>query len=466
MTTKEKSGGQNNAFLEGPIAKTLLLTSLAMIPGTLAMSMYNLVDTYFVSRLGDDALAAMGYCFPIIMIVNCIYHGLSTGIMTLLSHAIGRHDEKDKARILGLGILLVSLCAVVIGFAGALVIKPICAHLVETEHVLELTNQFMSIWFLGNITIALGLMSNKLLLALGHTKAASFWMVAGIVINAILEPIFIFGIGPVPRLEMYGAALATVIAQAITPIGSLYIVQKHSPFLNKIGFDFSHLADCWKRLIKFSLPATMSILVMPLGGLIMTWISSHFGDTAVAGIGAAQRLETLAFIIPMSLGVSLSPMIAQNYAAKNYTRVRDIQNFSLKFAFVFLMIAAVIMTVFASSLVGIFAEKPETLAVGARCLQIVAWSFAAQEMFRFCTFIYNSCNRPGKSVLFNIFRMFCLAIPLSMLALWYEDVDWIFIAGVIGDNIGAIIILFMTRKLVAGFIRHNGDPEMNKELLS
>lgn len=448
-----------NRFVEGPIVKTLLLTSLAMIPGTLAMSIFNIVDTYFVSRLGTAALAAMGYCFPVMMIINCVYHGFTTGIMTLLSHAIGRKDEDEVARILGLGSLLIATVSLVLGIGGALVARPLFALYVQTPEVLDLTLKFITVWLLGNLTISLGLMSNKILLALGCTRHASFWMVYGIILNVFMEPLFIFGYGSFPALGMTGAALATVLAQSITPLGSFYFIQKNRPFLNRKGFDFKYLLACWKKLTSFSIPAILSMLIMPLGGLVMTWIASHFGDKTVAGIAAAQRLETLAFVIPMSLGTSLAPMIAQNYAAKKFERVNAIRKFSYGFAFLFLMLAAIFMTFFAEMLVGIFTTDPDTLRVGALCLRIVSWSFAAQEIFRFSTFIYNSCNRPKMSAIYNVFRMFALAIPLSLLALLFEDVTWLFIGRLLSDIIATVIIWYTSRRLVLRFIKNNKDEE-------
>ena len=450
-----------NRFVEGPIVRTLLLTSLAMIPGTLAMSIFNIVDTYFVSRLGTAALAAMGYCFPVMMIINCVYHGFTTGIMTLLSHAIGRKDDAEVARILGLGSLLIATISLILGIGGSLVARPLFAMYVQTPEVLELTLQFITVWLLGNVTISLGLMSNKILLALGCTKHASFWMCYGIILNAFMEPLFIFGYGSFPALGMTGAALATVIAQSITPLGSFYVIQKNRPFLNRHGFDLKYLPQCWKNLFAFSIPAVLSMLIMPIGGLVMTWIASHFGDDTVAGIAAAQRLETLAFVVPMSLGTSLAPMIAQNYAAHKFLRVNAIRKFSYGFGFFFLMIAAILMTIFAESLVSIFTTEPQTLRVGTLCLRIVSWGFAAQEIFRFSTFIYNSCNRPKVSALYNIFRMFVLTIPLSMLALLLNDVTWLFIGRLISDILATIIIWYTTRRLVLKIIKNNGDVDFN-----
>jgi Na+-driven multidrug efflux pump len=141
----EKKTSEN--FLEGSILKTMLSTGIAMIPATLAMSLFHIVDTYFVGKLGLEALAAMGFCFPIVNFISCIYHSISTAVMTLLSHALGRKDEEDAARVVLHGIIFMLIIAVVLGFAGALLCRPLFGLWVETPEVLDYVVQFMVIWF-------------------------------------------------------------------------------------------------------------------------------------------------------------------------------------------------------------------------------------------------------------------------------------------------------------------------------
>ncbi|MCL2325488.1 MAG: MATE family efflux transporter [Proteobacteria bacterium] len=448
-----------NRFVKGPVARTLIMTSLAMIPGTLSLSLYHVIDAYFVSRLGLDAFAAMGFCLPIIVFVNCIYHGLSTGMMTLLSHAIGKRDDEEASRVIALGLLLVVAVSLVVGAMGAMLIRPLCQPFIETPEVLDYVVEFMEVWFLGNFTISLGMTSNKLLLAMGYTKQASFWMVMGFVINIGLEPLFIFGLGPFPGMGMYGAALATVIAQGITPIGCLYIIQKRRPFFSREAFVPSLMLSYWKRLALFALPATLSIIIMPISGLVAIWIASRFGDAMVAAMAAASRLELIAFVIPMSMGVSLSPMLAQNYAAKQYRRVRQILFFAIRFSVVYLLAFAAIFFAFAHKLGTIFSDDAQVIATVAQYLRIVAWGYAAQEVFRFCTFTFNSCNRPSRGALLSCVRVFVLLIPLSLLAVVFNHIQWLFWGRLLAEMISATFIFVLTRRLLAGLIARGEDRE-------
>ena len=437
-----------NNYLNGPIIKTMLATGIAMIPATLAMSLFNIVDTYFVGRLGVAALAAMGFCFPIVSIVSCIYHSISTAIMTLLSHAIGRKDEKDASQIVLHGTIFMLLCAIVIGITGALLFRPICALWVTTPEILDYVCQFMVIWLLGNFTISLGMCTNKLVLALGYPRASALWMIAALLLNAILEPIFIFGLGPIPRLEMYGAAIATVIAQSITPVGCLFIIHKRLHIFSRDALDMSsYHGNVW-RIIKFSIPTILGMIIMPLAGFVATTLAAHFNDKVVAAMACISRLETMAFVVPMSIGMALMPMFAQNYGAKQFQRIDDIRRLSMRFAGIFLLVCAAIFTLLAKPMVSIFTDDPEVIELATFGMSIVCWGFWAQEVHRFGSFVFNGCNRPAFGALCNIVKIGAFLIPLMMLSLAFDDVNWLFYGRLLAEVSAAIIVLFLARYVV------------------
>lgn len=431
----------------------MLSTGIAMIPATLAMSMFHIVDTYFVGKLGVEALAAMGFCFPIVNLVGCIYHSISTATMTLLSHALGRKDEKDAARVVVHGIMFMLAIAIVTGIVGALLCERLFSLWVDTPEVLQYVVQFMLIWFLGNFSISLGMCTHKLVLSLGFPRAAANWMLAGLILNAILEPIFIFGWGPIPRLEMYGAAIATVIAQSITPIGCLYIINKRLKIWSKEALDMSHWhADIW-RITKYSIPVLLGMIIMPVAGFIMTTLAQKFGDNVVAAMSCISRIETLAFVVPMSVGMALVPMFAQNYGAKQFERIDKIYKMACRFAVVFLLICAGLYTVFAKHLIGIFTDDPAVLQVGVLGLSVVCWGYAAQEVHRFATFVYNGCNRPGISAFFNIIKIFILMVPLCALCLVFDDVNWIFYGRLIAEILAALMLMYYAQRLIRRLIK-------------
>lgn len=451
-----KSEGLN--YLEGSILKTLLITGISMIPATLAMSLFNIVDTFFVGKLGTAALSAMGFCFPIVGIVSCLHHGLSTAIMALLSHALGRGDKADAARMIAHGMGFTVIVSLFIGILGAIFVRPLCALWIETPEVLDYVCQFMQIWFLGSFTIALGLSSHKLVMAIGFPKLAAVWMIAALAVNVILEPIFIFGLGPIPALEMYGAAIATVLAQALTPIGCLYILNKKLNVFNAAVLNLRQFGQSIIRILKFSIPTILGTLINPLAGFIMTTLSAHFGDETVAAMACESRLESIAFVVPMSIGMGLMPMIAQNYGAKQFERIEQIRKLSMRFAGIYLFICAIILNFAAVELVSLFSDDPGVIELGARALRIISWSFLGQEIFRFGGFVFSGCNRPGASAAFNMCKIFAFLIPLSMLCIPFENVNWLFYGRLIAELSSCVIIVIAAKYFIRKSIQENNAP--------
>lgn len=440
------SKGQN--YLQGPILQTMIATGLSMVPATLAMSLFNIVDTFFIGRLGIDMLAAMGFCLPIVGVVTCVFNGMSTAVMTLLSHALGRRDDREAARIILHGLMLILMLSLVIGGGGALCIRTICEAWIETPAVLDAACQYLVVWLCGAFTISLGMGTNKLVLALGHPRASAGWMLAGLASNVVFDIVLIFGLGPIPAMGMIGAALATVLAQALTPAGCLWIIHKRLRIFTREALDMR----LWKRdvvdILRFSVPTILGIAIMPLTGIIATSLAAHFGDRVVAAMACIARIEVLAFVIPMSVGMALNPMLAQNYGAHQLERIDQIRRISQAFAGIFLLVAAALMSIFAEPLVRIFIDDPDAIDIAVTGMRIVAWGFAGQEIHRFGCFVYNGCNRPGKSALLKVIKIAGFSLPLMMLSLVFDDMNWLFYGRLISEILGSLLAWYLARRLV------------------
>ncbi len=198
------------------VGRTLLAMAVPMLAGTFAMNAYNLADTWFVSRLGTRALAAMGFTFPVVMLITSVARGLGTGLMLLVSHALGRNDQQAAARLTSHGLMMMTLVTVVISIGGFFAIDPVFRQLGVDAETMPLVRDYMSIWFLGAITMSLLMAGNGILISLGDSRTASRLMMLGTLVNVVLDPILIFGLLGFPAMGMRGAALATVLAQAVS----------------------------------------------------------------------------------------------------------------------------------------------------------------------------------------------------------------------------------------------------------
>ncbi len=435
-------------YTRGPIGRTMLKTAFAMLAGTLAMSGYNIVDTYFVGNLGKVPLAAMGFTFPIIMLIGCVFHGLGIGVMTTAAQAIGCGKKNKAAALVTSGVGLIVLISILLAIGGMSSARWIIGLLGASGEALTQAVGYMDIWFFGCVTAALSMSGNNLLIAAGDSRQASTFMVIGLAINAVLDPLLIFGYCGFPAMGIRGAALATVVAQAVATIGVLMILWKKHRLLEPRILPWREMRPAWNLMIRFAVPGTIGMLMMPLGSTIITWITARFGDTAVAATAAAGRLEMVAFVFPMALGISLMPMIGQNFGARLYSRIRICRRFSMNFAFWFLLGMAVISFFAAPWLVRIFSPDEEVRHWMVVCMRIVPWGFGMVEVHRFAGFFYTGCGRPAVAAWLNGFRIIGLTIPFSFVALYFGSLEGLFFARLAADVLAGGIGWWLARRMV------------------
>ncbi|MBR4253546.1 MAG: MATE family efflux transporter [Lentisphaeria bacterium] len=461
--------GQNNTYTRGPIAGTMLRTALVMLPGTLTISGYNLVDAYFVGQLeGDAPMAAIGLTAPLVMICGCFFHGLSAGVMTTTAQSLGGNKRWRAEQLVSTGLLLITLVSLMFAIIGPIITRSVYRNVMHASpEATRLATSYMDIWFWACVSSALGMSGNNLLVTANDSKMASATMVLGLASNALLDPVFMFrkevcGIPLGFGLGVVGAAWATVMAQIIGTTPVLAILWKKHHLIRFRAIRFAKLASLWKRIISFAIPACLGSLMLPIGQFIMTWITSHFGDVVIGAITAAQRVQVIAFFFPMSLGVSLMPMIGQNYGARLYSRINGCRRFAMRFAFIYLMTMSVVFCVFAPFIAAKFLSDPdkgEMRAVMEFALRILPWGFAFLEVHRYSGFFFTGCGRPMAAALLNAMRILGFLVPLSLLVLLFlrltgnesTSLTLLLVTQMGSDVLAGTIALILARRLTRRF---------------
>lgn len=434
-------------YTAGSIGRTMIRTMIAMLPGTLAISGYNIADTFFVAKLGTAPLAAMGFTFPVIMLVNCIFHGLGVGVMATVAHAVGGARAAKAAKLVSAGMVLVALIALLLGVLGFFTMDATFRRFGAAGDVLELVEGYMSVWYLGCITAAMAMIGNNLLIAVGDSRLGGLVMCCGLGVNVLLDPLFIFGWGVFPAMGIRGAALATILAQAVGATVSAGALARRHHLWDLHAFHGRIVRPAWSRIIRFAVPATIGMILMPVGNSVITWITAKFGNSAVAGAAAAGRLEAVAFVLPMALGISLMPMIAQNYGAKFYSRIRRCHRLAMRFAFFFELAMALVFWSCAPYLVGFFTQDAEVAEIMTTYLRIVPWGFGLIEIHRYSGFFFTGCGRPRASAWLAALRIAGLLIPFSLLALWFHSLPGLFWARLGADVLAGATGWFLSRRL-------------------
>ena len=421
------------------VSTTLIRMAVPMLAGTFAINAYNLTDTWFVSRLGTVPLAAMAFTFPVVMIIRFITMGLGTGALAIVAHAIGSNDHDNARRLTTHALILALLFSAVITLVGQFMVRPLFSALGAQGDTLNMVLQYMRIWFAGAIVMAVPSMMTQILMGTGDTKSASISLVVGTLFNLVLDPIMIFGWGIIPAMGISGAALATIIAQTFALLFPLYILSKKHHLIRWRLPHFSRLIDSWKRILRLGIPSILSNLLTPLSMALVTRLIAGYGPAAVAATGATSRLEMFAFMIPMSIGMSLVPFVAQNYGAGRFDRIIEAQRETRWFALGYGLLTTLLFFAFAPQMAAIFSTDPQVTDVMVTYLRTVCFGYGMAESFRYSTFCLTGVQKPLSSALLNLLRTFVLLVPLSFGGSYLWGLQGIFTGRLLTDLIAASI---------------------------
>jgi putative MATE family efflux protein len=435
-------------LVDRSVPRTLFSMAYPMLAGTFAMNAYNLTDTWFVSRLGTLPLAAMGFTFPVVMFLTCVAMGIGAGVTTLASHAMGRNDAKDAARFVTHGIWLTIGVTAAISVAGYLLIDPVFTALGADSDTLPLVGEYMRTWYVGAVFMTLPMLGNGVLISAGDSRAASSRMILGTVLNAILDPVMIFGWFGCPAMGMRGAALATVISQAISTVWLFHLlVRKHRLLEWGVPSARDFLASMGS-ITRFAVPSILSMVLMPISGTVITKIISGFGSEAVAATAAAGRVEMFAFMVPMALGISLTPFVSQNFGAGRLDRIREARTVSTRFALGYGGLMAVAFFACAPWLAAAFTDDPKVAETFVSYTRIVSFGYGLMEVHRYCGFFLTGMYRPISATWLNALRVLVLLIPLSYLGAYGWGVPGVFWGRLATDVVvGVVGIAWVSRVL-------------------
>jgi putative MATE family efflux protein len=430
------------------VKETLFSMALPMLVATVTMNAYNLADTWYVAQLGTLPLAAMGFVFPVVMFFTFIARGVSIGITALTSNAFGRQDNHTASNVVTYGAMLIVILSALLTVIGYFTINPVFSQMGADQKTLPLVTGYMETWYFGAVFMAVPMMGNGVLIALGDSKSASRFMALGALVNIILDPILIFGWLGIPAMGIFGAALATVISQALSTVWLFYLLTaKHKLLKFKLP-ELNLLIVSWKEIARFAVPASLTMMLMPITAGIITALISEHGVEAVAAASAAGRMEMFAFVIPMALGMTLTPFISQNYGGNRIDRILEARQYVTKFALFYGLCITLLFFICAPYLATLFSNDPQVIQIFITYVRTVSFGYGMMEVHRYCGFFLTGMNKPLYTTVLNLTRTLGLLLPLSFLGSHYGGVEGIFTGRLITDVFSGTIGLL----LVGGII--------------
>ncbi|NLA58381.1 MAG: MATE family efflux transporter [Firmicutes bacterium] len=363
-------------FTEGSIPRHLVAFALPMLLGNLLQALYNTVDSIWVGRfLGANALAAVSVGFPVFFALIAMVNGITMATTILVSQYFGAQQHRELHKTITNSIILLTILGVIISIIGVVFRRPLLELINTPDEILEMAMTYIGIIMAGLVGMFLYNVAGAILRGFGDSRNPLRFLAYATVLNIILDPIFIFGLGPIPAMGVGGAALATIIAQGISAVLSLRYLYVQSGLLHWQPGSLRLDWNLTKLTFRIGLPAGIQQVLVSLSAVVVNSIVNSFGATVIAGFGAGSRLDQFAFMPSMSMGMAVSALVGQNLGAGKPERAAEALKWGAILASGITAIVSVIAMVRPSILMVLFTQDEAVLMEGSRYLRYVALSY-------------------------------------------------------------------------------------------
>jgi len=407
-------------LLKDPIPGLIKKIALPASIGTLFQTLFNVVDTFFAGTISPEALSALAKSFPIYFIIVAACVGVTVGGTSLIANSIG---EKNKTKIHGYftHTIIYGLIVSIIITSVGLFLAPHLFQLMGSEfEVIQLGLSYTNVVFSGSIVFILLVAINSLLHADGDTKTYRNVLILSFFLNILLNPLFIFGLGPVPSFGVSGIGIATVVAQSIGLI-IVFIKASKSQRIENISLnDFKLNLKLLTNLFFQSAPISAALLLISVGNFIILSYIGIFGEFATAGYGSAARFEQILLLPVLGLNTAIISIIGQNFGSKNYSRVKESYFKAVVYGFTLMIISGLVIFISADKIVSIFSDNQEVISYGSLYLKISALIFPAYPIFFISNGFFMAIKKSSYSMYLNIIRNVILPIPTILVAQFFD----------------------------------------------
>ena len=406
----------NDTFMkEKPILGLVLSMSLPMVLSMLVNSLYNIVDSYFVASIQEEAMTALSLVYPIQNLLNAITIGFGVSINATIAFYLGagRKEQADQAATTGFFINAVQSLVLMV---ACLVIMPAFLRLYSKDAlVIDYALRYSRIVFAFAAMISFSLSFEKIFQAVGRMKVSMVSLMAGCISNILLDPMMIFGVGPFPEMGIEGAALATGIGQTVS-VAVYLVIYFARPIPVRISR--KHLIfekDVLRRIYGVGIPATLNLAVPSLTISALNAILAGFSEGYVLVLGVYYKLQTFLYLTANGIVQGIRPLVGYNYGAGEEQRVRKIYRTALSLAAVIMAFGTVICVLFPNQLFGLFTENAATVQMGAEALRIISLGFLVSSVSIISGGVLEGLGLGVQSLIISLLRYLVLLVPAGFI---------------------------------------------------
>lgn len=437
----------NQVFMkEKPIIPLLLSMSVPMILSMMVASLYNIVDSYFVAKISENAMTALSLVFPIQNFINAVTIGFSIGINAVISYYLGAQKQKQANIAATQGLLLNTIHGVLLTIS-CIAIMPLFLKLFTSDaQVIDLGLRYSNIAFSFSIVIALGMTFEKMYQSVGKMNITMISMLCGCIANIVLDPILIFGIGIFPEMGIEGAALATGIGQALSLFIYL-IIYVVKPIPLQVGMKYiSFQKDINVKLYAIGIPATLSLALPSLLVSTLNTILAAYAQGYVVVLGVYYKLQTFLYLPANGIVQGMRPIIGYNYGAGEHKRVRNIYSVALFLTVGIMLLGTVLCMVFPTALISLFTSNQETIAAGTAALRIISLGFIVSAISVISSGALEGLGKGVPSLLISLLRYGIIIIPAAFILSRFLGAVGVWHAFWVAELSTAVISFFIYRR--------------------
>lgn len=431
------SEGRIKILKEENIDKALFKLGMPMVISLLVAALYNVVDTYFVSGLGKEAVAAVSVAFPIQLIFLGIGLTFGAGAGSYISRLLGGNNKKEASIVATVALISSAILGIIIAIVLFCYLEGVLKFMGAIPSIMEISKSYTGIFIVGGILGSINVTLGNLVVAQGAAKISLKAMLLGSISNMVLDPIFIFGL----NLGVRGAAVATLIARVITSLMYLiYFIGDKNLIEMKLS-NFKPTFAIYKEILKIGISMLILQILQTISISKIYYAASFYGEEAIAAMGIALRIVTLGTNVVLGYMKGLQPLAGFNYGAKNYERVRGAIKASIKWTNVFCIVWTLIIYIFSPSILSIFGTDENVLNIAVPALRagvIMFITFGFQ--FTYST-LYLSMGKALGGIFLNSLRQGIVFIPIILLLPKFMGLNGVIYAQAISDLITTIITI-------------------------
>lgn len=398
-----------------PVLPLVISMALPMTISMLVNALYNIVDSFFVAKISDDAMTALSLVYPIQNLMMATTVGFGIGINAMIAYFLGAKREKEANISASVGVVCNIFHGLLLTIGCILVMPAFLKMFTKDATIIDLGLQYSNIVFLFAIPVSISISLEKIFQSVGRMRTSMFCMIIGCIANVVLDPLLIFGIGVFPKMGIEGAAIATGVGEMVTLAGYIiiYFVKPISVRINICYVKFR--ANILKRMYAIGVPATLNMALPSLQISVLNGILAVYSSAYVLVLGAYFKLQTFLYLTANGVVQGMRPLLAYNYGPGEKKRVNQIYKTALRIIAGVMVVGTLLCMSVPDKLIGLFTNNAQTIKIGQNALRMISLGFVVSSVSVTASGALEGLGKGVRSLVISLMRYLLIMLPAAFI---------------------------------------------------